>query len=247
MKNGGVATKGRRRASAAVMAGLREMLSGDTLREVIELQDHGEVVLTVVGNADGGDVNQPHDDKRDAWTNATEPLEYDRPHRARLYVPGGMLFNAPAAGDTAHMLRPKSRFGTNSPGFGLLIPDGGNGSGSFLPDWWGDNDAGLYVQGKKLHLESKDKDVEVKAGGNVSVDGQEIDLGGDTHPLPTFDTFETDLSNFLTLLLTVLGAGTQGSPVAQTLTALAGALAQLQTFIANLGSGVYHSQKVKNG
>lgn len=164
MANTGVATRGRRRASAAIMAELREMLSGDILREIIELEDHGEVVLTVVGAADGGDPNLPHNDGRDVWTDALEPLENDRPHRSRLYVPAGILFSAPNKGATAHILRPKSRHGTNSPGFGLLIPDGGDGSKSFLPSWWGNSDDGLYTQGRNLRVHAKDKDVIIQAG-----------------------------------------------------------------------------------
>jgi hypothetical protein len=157
---------GRRRASAMVMAELREMFSGDALREILEIEDHGEVVLTVVGDPKGGDANVKHDDGRDAWTHATEPLEYDRPHQARLYHPAGILFRSPKKGETAHMLRAKTKSGRNAPGFGLLIPDGGDGSASFLPDWWGDNDSGLFApSGETLHVEAKDKDIIIKAGG----------------------------------------------------------------------------------
>lgn len=179
MRQDATRSRGRRRASAAVMAELREMFSGDVLREVLELEDMGEVMLTVIGNSEGGNANEPHSDGRDVWTHATEPLELDRPHHARLYHPAGIVFRAPKNGETAHLLRPKSKAGCNSPGFGLLLPDGGDGSASFLPSWYGDGDSGMYTQGEHLHLESKDKDIYIDAGGaeiHISGGGGQIDI-----------------------------------------------------------------------
>lgn len=162
----------RRRASAAVMAELREMLSGDVLREILDITDGGEVVLTQIAS---GTPNEKHDDGRDVWTNVTEPLEYDRPHKPRLYHPAGILFRAPKKGESAILLRPKSASGRNAPGFGLLFPDGGDGSASFLPNWWGDNDSGLFAPaGETLHVEAKDQDVKVDA----SAAGKKVLLQG---------------------------------------------------------------------
>lgn len=69
--------------------------------------------------------------------------------------------------------------------------------------------------------------------------GNEIDLGGNTHPLSLWDTFETDLVNVLTDLL----VGTIGGPTKQVLANQA----NISAMISKLNSGAYNSTIVKNG
>lgn len=90
-----------------------------------------------------------------------------------------------------------------------------------------------------------------ESGATVSkltLSGTQIQIDGQTEAVILGTTFCTDLSTFLTTLLSVLQAGTQGSPAAQQLTALSGAQASLQQFITQLGSvAPYKSAKVTVG
>lgn len=156
-----------RRVSFATMAELKALFDPDSLRAATDMADHGEVLLVVIGASEGGSVNQPHDDKRDAWTAGQEPSQLDRPHVCRLYVPAGIVFRAPKKGETAHVLRAKDHGG---PGAALMVPDGGDGSTALLPDWWGDNDSGMHAPaGETLHVSTKDQPVKIDAGGSKDV------------------------------------------------------------------------------
>ncbi len=81
---------------------------------------------------------------------------------------------------------------------------------------------------------------------SIPKSGSKVILAGSDHPAPKFDTFEQDLSQFLTTLLTALQVGTQGGPFAQQLVAVNSAMATLQVFITNLGAGTYESVDVVN-
>jgi hypothetical protein len=89
-------------------------------------------------------------------------------------------------------------------------------------------------------------DVGLDAGGALRLKGRQpvsvdsdtlVALNGQLYAALKSNDFIRDLAQFLTLLLSVLQAGTQGSPVAQQLTALSAAQAQLQQFVSALGSG----------
>jgi len=89
--------------------------------------------------------------------------------------------------------------------------------------------------------------VSIKARQTVDLDGLLIKLGGATHPLPKFDTFLRELSEFLAVLLTVLQGGTAGSPVAQQIVALPAAMPRLQQFVQRVTVGLpFQSTKVRN-
>jgi hypothetical protein len=87
----------------------------------------------------------------------------------------------------------------------------------------------------------------LKARQTVDLDGLLIHLGGATHPLPKFDTFLSELSEFLGALLIVLQGGTAGSPVAQQIVALPAAMPRLQEFVQRVALGLpFQSTKVRN-
>jgi len=99
-------------------------------------------------------------------------------------------------------------------------------------------------------------DMSLDSGGKVNIKAKQkaildsntkVQLGRGGHPLPLFDTFLKELGTFLTTLISVLQAGTTGSPVAQQLTALGGVQAQLQQFIQKVNTGTpYTSKKLEN-
>lgn len=97
-----------------------------------------------------------------------------------------------------------------------------------------------------INLDSGE-DFKLKARQHMNFDAQLITLNGSTSPLPTWATFEKELQQFLTILLTAIAAGTQGGPTAQKLVAVDAAQPLLRQFISNLGSGVFDSKKVRNG
>ncbi len=100
-------------------------------------------------------------------------------------------------------------------------------------------------------------DVAVEAGGKMSLKARQVlsadsdslvALNGQTYALLKTDDFLRDLATFLSTLLAVLQAGTQGGPFAQQLVGLSAAQTSLQKFITSVSSGApYLSTKVRNG
>jgi hypothetical protein len=100
-------------------------------------------------------------------------------------------------------------------------------------------------------------EVAVESGGKMSLKARQVlsadsdslvTLNGQTYALLKTDDFLRDLATFLSTLLAVLQAGTQGSPVAQQLVGLSAAQASLQKFITSVSSAApYLSTKVRNG
>lgn len=99
-------------------------------------------------------------------------------------------------------------------------------------------------------------DISVESGGGmtlkakqqVDIDGLVVNVGGNTHPMPLWDTFLRELGQFLTTLLIGLQVGTVGSPFKQQLVGINSAAAQLQQFIQKVAMGVpYESKKANNG
>lgn len=86
-------------------------------------------------------------------------------------------------------------------------------------------------------------DVGVKATGKVGINGSKIVLGPNgRHPLPVFDTYLRDHAEFMTHLVTAIGALVPSNPIA-----LASQLALMQKFIVLTTQGFpYESRKVGN-
>lgn len=86
-------------------------------------------------------------------------------------------------------------------------------------------------------------DVGVRASGKVGIDGSRINLGpSGRHPLPMFDVYLRDHAEFLTHLVSVIGALVPSNPIA-----LGTQLALMQKFIIQTAQGFpYESRKVGN-
>jgi hypothetical protein len=86
-------------------------------------------------------------------------------------------------------------------------------------------------------------DIGVKASGKVGINGSKIVLGPNgRHPLPVFDTYLRDHAEFMTHLVTAIGALVPSNPIA-----LGTQLALMQKFIVLTTQGFpYESSKVGN-
>lgn len=86
-------------------------------------------------------------------------------------------------------------------------------------------------------------DVKVKASGKAVIDGSKVRLGPNgRHPLPLFDKYLRDHAEFMTHLMSAIGALVPGNPIA-----LATQLALMQKFIILVAQGFpYESTKVGN-
>jgi hypothetical protein len=96
--------------------------------------------------------------------------------------------------------------------------------------------------GKGLNVTSGG-DVGVRASGRIGIDGSKISLGPNgRHPLPLFDKYLRDHAEFMTHLVTAIGALVPSNPIA-----LATQLALMQKFIVLTTQGFpYESLKVGN-
>lgn len=86
-------------------------------------------------------------------------------------------------------------------------------------------------------------DVKVKASGRTVIDGSKVSLGPNgRHPLPRFDAYLRDHAEFMTHLVSAIGALVPNNPIA-----LASQLALMQKFIILVAQGFpYESTKVGN-
>lgn len=140
--------------SSHVLGALKEMLSGPVLRQIVGLIDTGEAFWAeVLGD------HKAHDKKRDVMTMVADALTGNE-MLARLFAPAGILWNRPAKGERAVVIRPRK---TQAPGSAVAMHVGGNGKDdNVVPDWLDDDNAGIYTK-KTAHLESTDKDVKIEA------------------------------------------------------------------------------------
>lgn len=234
------------------------------LRAVAGIVDMGELVLATFGDPDGGGVATVADDKSDVWVEgqcATDDVPTGK-ETSRLFIPMNMLFRLPKAGESYIIARGKDAAG---PGKSYALY-GDCGAANQVPGWddgtnLDANNPGIFLP-EGMHIESTGdrvrivansggtkSSVELLANGSIVLTpaaGQTVQLGGTAHKA-VLDTLLTDFATNWNLLLTVLGAGTQGTPAAQTLTALAGALTALQAFATNMTNGSYESLIVENG
>jgi hypothetical protein len=95
------------------------------------------------------------------------------PYLGRLFIPAGVLFRLPKKGETAVVLQPKDMRGSG--GF-LVLPDGSDGNTQdYLPEWLDEENCGVYATDEAVHVESKNKDVIINAGGaeiRITKDGE---------------------------------------------------------------------------
>ncbi len=151
----------KRRASAHATTMMRDLLNGPVLRQIIGLVDMGEVILANIGSSTGGAVNAQQQ-RRDIFTHAVESLT-DIPLLGRLFVPAGIVFRRPKTGETAHVIRARDVQGS---GAALVVPDGSDGdTDDYLPDWLDDDNCGIYATEEAVHVESKNREVFINAGG----------------------------------------------------------------------------------
>lgn len=86
-------------------------------------------------------------------------------------------------------------------------------------------------------------EAKIKASGKAVIDGSKVSLGPNgRHPLPLFDTYLRDHAEFMTHLVSAIGALVPSNPIA-----LASQLALMQKFIIFVAQGFpYQSTKVGN-
>ena len=241
----------------AAFGELKELLSGAAIRSIANIREMGEVALATIGDS------TTDDQKRHVLITFTDVLN-GLGDLGRLFVPAGILWRIPLKGEGSHVVRGRKMRG---PGAALVMPDGGDGSASAVPGW----DDGTNLDGSNagiklpegLHLESTGDRVRIvsNSGGTKAVieiqksgaivitpaSGQTVQIAGNAYSLPKLETLLADFATNWNLLVGVLNAGTQGTPVAQTLTGLAAVLAQLQQFGTNLAGATYKSTNAKNG
>lgn len=162
--------------SASAATGLREILTGAAIRSIAQIRDWGESFLAKMKNADGGDLVDTGDDKKDFWVHYVDELT-GHSGLARLFIPGNILFARPTEDDTVMIVRGRDAHG---PGNAYAL-HGDAGTADRVPDWAtasSDDDVkdGLYSK-RTLRIESKEKDVEivtVASGKTVKI------IAGDT-------------------------------------------------------------------
>lgn len=129
-------------------------------------------------------------------------------------------------------------------------------NGGYVIDIGNPDDGASLTAEAAYDLRTSIGDVSVSAGGNLklkakqtaSLDGQVVQINGDTYfMLKTTDALQ-DLGQYMTLNNAVLQAGTAGSPVKQQLVGLPAVTAQLQQIAQKFTQGQpYLSRKAKNG
>jgi hypothetical protein len=153
----------------AIVAELRELLSGPSLRAAAGIKDEGEIMMAVIGD-DTTNVHDVHEKKRDVWTRFTDVLT-GLSYVGRLLAPAGILWRLAPKGSGAHVIRGRKM---NAPGAALVIPDGGDGAtDNVVPGWLDGSNAGISGS-ETMHLESTAGDVKIDA----TADGKKVLLQG---------------------------------------------------------------------
>jgi hypothetical protein len=187
-------------STSAAFQGLKEMLSGASVRALAGIREVGEVVLAKIGGDDQGDAHDVQDQKRDVWVRFTDALT-GMSQVGRLFAPAGILWRAAANGDSALVIRARKMGGPGGP---VVFPVGGDGAtDNVVPDWFPD-DAGLFEPTKKLHVEAK--------GDELDLTGTVVNVNGTDYALIK-DTLLTDLSNLLKCVSVVLLSSTSTGPL----------------------------------
>ena len=256
----------RRDVSAVIGQLLKDYLNGPMLRQIIGLRDTGAVEVGTVGSDIG--TTEIDSDKKHVLVHGTKPMHDDTPSLGRLYVPAGILFRIPQKGESYHEIR-----ASECDKAALVLPDGGDGSAAFTPDWLGDSDAGIYATDQAIHIESKNKDVVFKAAGctitltndskvvvaagdsSITVNkdsdiaitaksGSKVSINGTDWKLAKADKLVQDVMSAIKTIYTILNAGTAGSPVKQQIV-LASLLTSEPLYTGT--SSDYLSDKATNG
>lgn len=207
----------RRESVPAHLHVLGDLLSGASLRATAAIKHVGEIAAVFIG--DGNDAGIDVDsDKKDVWVGFTDLLS-GLAGVGRLFIPAGILFRLPHAGDGGHVASGRKMRG---PGASLVIPDGGDGKTAVVPGWddgadLDDNNSGVMLP-EGFHVESKGDRVrivansggtksvvELQKGGKITITafaGQNLELNGNTYTAVLGE-----------LLLAAFNAHTHGTPV----------------------------------
>lgn len=115
-------------------------------------------------------------------------------------------------------------------------------------------DIGNPTQGANIsaqagyHLRTAIGDIKLESGRDAYLTARRIAyVNGGDHPLPRFDTYLDDEADMWNKLLTMLQAGTVGTPAAQQLVALPTFIPQLTEYMVKLQGLPYKSTKARNG
>jgi hypothetical protein len=239
-----------------------DMVSGSALRAAAGVKHHGEIASATIGDDSSAGI-AVDENNRDVWLTITDVLSGLK-EVARLFVPAGVLFRLPRKGDGAHLIRGRKM---RAPGAALAIPDGGDGSSSVVPGWddgssLDDNNSGIFLP-EGWHVESTSDRirlvansggtksiVELQTNGNIVITpapGQTVQIAGNAHPLPLWDTFESDLRSVISDVLTALTTPcVNGAPLILAAPP-SPAFTQITAFLVALAAHTYESQVAKNG
>lgn len=236
------------------MLDFRQVLTGAWIRAVANIQDAGEVLMGFVSDPDGGNPITVDSNRQDIYVKVIDTVS-NLPVIGRLFAPGNGFWRLPKTNDGVVILRGREAHGPGAP----VVLHGDGGYNNAVPSWLGTSDAGVSIP-EQLHLESTSNGVLIKSntGGTVATiqmasaggititpaAGQTIALGGNAHPLPLWDTFETAMTTWVTAMQAMINAivPITGIAVPAQTTAAAACAALLA-----LLSGSFNSTIVKNG
>lgn len=201
----------------AALQVLGEMTSGAVTRAIANIKPLGEIASVFIGSGDDAGIDVDSG-KKDVWVAFADVLS-GLGGVGRLFVPAGVLFRLPHAGDGAHVIAGRKMKG---PGASLVIPDGGDGSTAVVPGWddgadLDDGNSGILLP-EGFHVESSGDRVrivansggtksvvELQKGGKITITafaGQNLELNGNTYTAVLGE-----------LLLAAFNAHTHGTPV----------------------------------
>jgi hypothetical protein len=133
---------------------------------------------------------------------------------------------------------------------GLMVKLGGEGGSAFVFGFR-DRQYEIAVElGESVAFSASGANTKWDKDGNIistPTGAGKVQLGGDAHPLPLWDTFETDLKTVINLVLTALTTNcVNGAPLVIAVPP-SPAFTTISTFLAELAAHTYESEKATNG
>jgi len=216
---------------------LEQVFTGAVIRSIAGIVDVGEAILSHFADPDGGPVWEIADDKSDIWVHtqcSTDETPTGR-KTSRLFTPGNMLFNLPADGESALVVRGRDSDGPGQP-YALY---GDCGAANQVPSWLDDSNAGISVA-KKVHVESTNDEVDLT--------GTVVNINGTDYSLLKTETLLGDLSTLMDYFITWVPLVVTAVATAPSGTAAdPGIVAQASAIKSAIAAGTYKSTKAKNG